>query len=94
VILGGTELGGGSGTVVGSVTGAIVPVPIENGLDLMNAPPFIYAMVRGGVLLVAVAIDRHSSTRRDAAPEASRSARMDAQDRRRPVLALETDHGT
>lgn len=79
VILGGTKLTGGSGSVIGSVIGAVFLVLIENGLNLMNASPFIYDMVRGGVLLAAVAIDRYSALRRHAALDAQRATRIDAQ---------------
>lgn len=76
VILGGTKLTGGSGTVVGSVIGAIFLVLIDNGLNLLNASPFIYDVVRGGVLLAAVAIDRYSAVRQHHALEAQKAARL------------------
>ncbi|WP_380056144.1 ABC transporter permease [Falsihalocynthiibacter sp. SS001] len=63
VILGGTKLTGGSGTVIGSVIGAVFLVLIDNGLNLMNASPYIYDIVRGGVLLAAVSVDRYSQHR-------------------------------
>lgn len=76
VILGGTKLTGGTGTVVGSVIGAVFLVLIDNGLNLMNASPYIYDIVRGGVLLAAVAVDRISAVRQSAAIEAQRAARL------------------
>lgn len=60
VILGGTKLSGGSGSVAGSVIGAIFLVLIDNGLNLFNASPYIYDIVRGVVLIVAVFVDRVS----------------------------------
>jgi ribose transport system permease protein len=78
VILGGTKLTGGSGTVVGSVIGAVFLVLIDNGLNLMNASPYIYDIVRGSVLLAAVAIDRYSAARQRASIEAQRAARIAA----------------
>ncbi|WP_017446376.1 ABC transporter permease [Gayadomonas joobiniege] len=60
VILGGTKLSGGSGSVAGSVIGAIFLVLIDNGLNLFNASPYIYDIVRGFVLIVAVLVDRVS----------------------------------
>lgn len=77
VILGGTKLSGGSGTVVGSMIGAVFLVLIDNGLNLLNASPYIYDIVRGGVLLVAVAIDRFSAGRRQAGLDLQRSNRID-----------------
>lgn len=78
VILGGTKLTGGSGTVVGSVIGAVFLVLIDNGLNLMNASPYIYDIVRGSVLLAAVAIDRYSALRQRISLEAQRAARISA----------------
>lgn len=63
VILGGTKLSGGSGTVVGSVIGAIFLVLIDNGLNMLNASPYIYDTVRGAILLIAVVVDRISEVR-------------------------------
>ncbi|MBZ9772407.1 ABC transporter permease [Mesorhizobium sp. CO1-1-8] len=57
VVLGGTSLFGGRGTVVGSMLGAILLVTIDNGLNLIGANPFIYAVVRGLILIVAIALD-------------------------------------
>lgn len=78
VILGGTKLSGGSGTVIGSVIGAVFLVLIDNGLNLMNASPFIYDVVRGSVLLAAVAIDRYSAVRQSAALNARKAERLSA----------------
>lgn len=77
VILGGTKLTGGSGTVVGSFIGAVFLVLIDNGLNLLNASPYIYDIVRGSVLLAAVAIDRYSALRQSAWLQAQRAARLD-----------------
>ena len=94
VILGGTKLSGGSGTVVGSVIGAVFLVLIDNGLNLLNASPYIYDIVRGSVLLVAVAIDRYSAVRRQtgldfAAVKPYRRRSLDGQPlHRRPPPAL------
>jgi len=58
VVLGGTQLSGGRGSIVGSLMGAILLVMIDNGLNLVHASPFIYDIVRGSVLVGAVLIDR------------------------------------
>ncbi|SHH70738.1 ABC transporter permease [Clostridium grantii] len=60
VVLGGTKLSGGSGTIIGSVIGAVFLVLIDNGLNLINASPYIYDVVKGGVLLAAVMIEKIS----------------------------------
>lgn len=58
VVLGGTQLSGGKGSIVGSLMGAIFLVMIDNGLNLIHASPFIYDVVRGAVLVGAVLLDR------------------------------------
>lgn len=78
VILGGTKLTGGSGTVFGSVIGAVFLVLIDNGLNLLNASPYIYDVVRGVVLLAAVAIDRYSAVRQQNTLDIQRAARLTA----------------
>ncbi|MFP3854151.1 MAG: ABC transporter permease [Anaerolineales bacterium] len=58
VVLGGTYLSGGRGSMIGSLMGAILLVMTNNGLNLIGASPFIYDIVRGGVLIGAVSLDR------------------------------------
>ena len=57
VVLGGTSLLGGRGTIVGSILGAILLVVIDNGLNLINASVYIYDVVKGVILITAVVID-------------------------------------
>jgi len=54
VILGGTNLFGGEGTVVGTVIGAILMAVIGNGLNLLNVNPFWQQIVIGIVIILAV----------------------------------------
>lgn len=57
VVLGGTSLLGGHGSIWGSLVAAILLSTINNGLNLTGADPFIYDVVRGVVLLLAVTLD-------------------------------------
>lgn len=54
VVLGGTSLLGGRGSVVGTTLGALVLGVIANGLVLMHVSPFYIQIVQGGILLVAI----------------------------------------
>jgi len=54
VVPGGTRLSDSSGIVVGSVLGAVFPVLIGSGLNLLNTSPCIRDRVRGGALPIAV----------------------------------------
>jgi ribose transport system permease protein len=57
-VLGGTSLFGGMGTVVGSIVGALLIGVINNGLILMGLDFSQQLMVRGLLIIVAVAIRR------------------------------------
>ncbi len=57
VVLGGTSLMGGRGSIIGSILGAILLVVIDNGLNLINASVYIYDVVKGTILIIAVGID-------------------------------------
>ncbi len=58
VVIGGTSLSGGKGTIMGTVLGAIIIGVLNNGLVLLNVSPFWQQVVKGGVILIAVIIDR------------------------------------
>lgn len=60
VILGGTSLFGGAGTVVGSVFGALLIGLINNGLVLMGLDVSQQLIVRGLIIILAVALGRKS----------------------------------
>lgn len=57
-VLGGTSLFGGKGNILpGAVIGIILITTIMNGLAMMNASPFVYTIVRGVIIFVAIALD-------------------------------------
>jgi ribose transport system permease protein len=58
VILGGTSLFGGYGTVIGSVLGALLVGLINNGLTLMGLEFSQQQIVRGAIIILAVALAR------------------------------------
>ncbi|NBA76530.1 ribose ABC transporter permease [Emticicia sp. ODNR4P] len=60
VVIGGTSLSGGIGTVTGTVIGAAIIGVLNNGLVLLNVSPFWQQVVKGLVILLAVIIDRKS----------------------------------
>jgi len=57
VIIGGTSLFGGMGSVLRSVAGVLVPVVLQNGFVIMGLQPFWQPVAIGIVLLAAVYID-------------------------------------
>jgi simple sugar transport system permease protein len=54
VVLGGTSLFGGRGTIVGTVLGALTVAVIGNGLILAHMSPFLTPIVTGAIILVAI----------------------------------------
>lgn len=58
VVLGGTSLFGGSGTVLGSVLGALLIGVVNNGLILMGLESSQQIIIRGGIIILAVALAR------------------------------------
>src|ERR1700733_14255502 len=60
-ILGGTNLFGGRGSVVGTLIGALIMGVLQNGLNLMAVRPFYQQIAIGAVLILAVWLDRINS---------------------------------
>lgn len=58
VVLGGTSLAGGYGTLGGTLIGALIIGVLDNGLNLLNVSSFYQQVVKGAVILVAVLLDR------------------------------------
>jgi ribose/xylose/arabinose/galactoside ABC-type transport system permease subunit len=54
VVLGGTSLFGGRGSITGTVLGSLLLSTVQTGLVFSGASPYVFDIVRGGVLLVAV----------------------------------------
>jgi ribose transport system permease protein len=58
IILGGTSLAGGRGSVIGTLLGLLIVGVINNGLVLLNVNPFWQQVAQGLLLIVAVAFDQ------------------------------------
>ncbi len=58
VVLGGVRLKGGYGTLWMTIGGVLTLAVLRNGLRLLNTPNFVELMVMGGVLLLALMLDR------------------------------------
>ncbi|HEX8199314.1 MAG TPA: hypothetical protein VF590_02420, partial [Isosphaeraceae bacterium] len=57
-VLGGTSLYGGKGRVLpGALFGAVLIQTVRNGLNLINANPYLYPVVLGAVLFASVFLD-------------------------------------
>lgn len=65
VVIGGTSLSGGRGSVTGTVLGCLIIGVLNNGLFLLNVSPFWQQVIKGAVILLAVAIDKLNARHRD-----------------------------
>jgi ribose transport system permease protein len=65
VVIGGTSLFGGEGTIVGTVIGAAIIAVIANILNLLGISPFTQQIVKGAIIIAAVMFEvyRHRQRR-------------------------------
>jgi ribose transport system permease protein len=58
VVVGGTSLSGGRGTVIGTLIGAFIIGVINNGMNLLQVNPYAQKVILGLVILGAVMLDK------------------------------------
>lgn len=63
VVIGGASLSGGTGSILGSMIGALIMAFLRNGCQLMGWPNYIQEIIIGGIIVLAVAADRLRSER-------------------------------
>lgn len=54
VVLGGSSVSGGIGSIWGTLIGVFILTMIENGLNMMNMNPYLQQMVKGLIIVIAV----------------------------------------
>ncbi len=57
VVIGGASLLGGSGTVIGTLIGALIMAVLRNGLNLLGVSAYIQQIAIGTVIIAAVMVD-------------------------------------
>ncbi|GAA1920621.1 sugar ABC transporter permease [Arthrobacter gandavensis] len=62
VFIGGAAVSGGVGTVVGSIVGGLVMAVLNNGLQLLGIGADLTSIIKGLVLLIAVALDVYNKS--------------------------------
>jgi ribose transport system permease protein len=58
VVIGGTSLFGGYGSILGSVIGVFIPATLQDGFVIIGVQPFWQQVVVGAVLIAAVYVDQ------------------------------------
>jgi len=64
VVIGGASLMGGRGTIWGTVLGLFIIQTLNNGLDILVVPAYWQDVIKGVLIVAAVAVDVWSSRRR------------------------------
>lgn len=57
VVIGGTSLSGGVGTLTGTLIGALIIGVINNGLDLLGVSSYYQQVIKGAIIVAAVLLD-------------------------------------
>lgn len=58
VIVGGTSMAGGKGTIAGTVLGVLIIAVVNNLLNLLGVPPFLREAFKGVIVIVAVLLQK------------------------------------
>jgi ribose transport system permease protein len=54
VVLGGTDINGGRGSIVGTFVGALIMGVLSNGLNLLGVSPYVQRVFKGLIILFAI----------------------------------------
>lgn len=60
VVIGGSSLNGGVGTMAGTIVGILIIGVMNNGLDLLGVSSYWQQVVKGAIIVCAVLLDRKS----------------------------------
>jgi ribose transport system permease protein len=58
VVIGGASLSGGSGSILGSMIGALIMAVLRNGSNQMGWPTYMQEIIIGVVIIIAVGLDK------------------------------------
>ena len=58
VVIGGSSLSGGAGSIYGTIIGTLIIGIMNNGLDLLNVSSYYQQIVKGAIIIAAVLLDQ------------------------------------
>jgi ribose transport system permease protein len=58
VVMGGTSISGGRGSIIGTLIGAMLLGVLNNGLNMVGVNPYVQNVIKGGIILLAIYISR------------------------------------
>jgi ribose transport system permease protein len=64
VVMGGTSISGGRGSIIGTLIGAVMLGVLNNGLNMMGVSPYVQNIIKGLIILFAIYISRERRKRR------------------------------
>ena len=62
VVVGGTSMSGGRGSILGTVLGMLIIAVMNNLLNLMGVPPFLREAFKGFIVIAAVLLQKKEAT--------------------------------
>ncbi|CAJ4651108.1 carbohydrate ABC transporter permease [Burkholderia pseudomallei] len=62
VVMGGTPIAGGRGSIVGTLVGALLLGVLNNGLNMIGVNPYVQNVIKGAIILLAIYIGRERRT--------------------------------
>lgn len=62
VVMGGTSIAGGRGSIVGTLVGALLLGVLNNGLNMIGVTPYVQNVIKGAIILLAIYIGRERRT--------------------------------
>jgi ribose transport system permease protein len=65
VVIGGTSLFGGEGSLVGTLLGILIVTVLNNLMNLLGIPPYSQKIAKGAIIALAVLIERQRELRRE-----------------------------
>ncbi|MFC0226715.1 ABC transporter permease [Serratia aquatilis] len=65
VVIGGTSMAGGVGTLVGTLFGVLIIGVMNNGLDLLGVQSYYQQIIKGALIVIAVLLDPSRKQQRD-----------------------------